>query len=211
MNKTKKTNQVSKQSPDLRREMLDKLKKLYPPLFDNEGMVNQDELEQLVGDFSTPQTEKYEFNWAGKQQSKKKAFAISKATLRTDEKRSVDFGKTENLIIEGDNLEVLKLLQKSYFGKIKCIYIDPPYNTGNDFIYPDNYSEDKQAYWEKSGVKQNGVKLDTNADSSGRYHSDWLSMMYPRLLLARNLLKEDGVIFVSINSNEVHNLRKLMD
>ncbi len=205
------TNKIDKQSPDLRQEMLDKLKKLYPPLFDNEGMLNQEELEQLVSDFSTPQTEKYEFNWAGKQQSKKKAFTSSKATLRSDEKRSVDFDKTENLIIEGDNLEVLKLLQKSYFGKIKCIYIDPPYNTGNDFIYPDDYSEDKQTYWEKSGLKQNGIKLDTNTNSSGRYHSNWLSMMYPRLLLAHNLLKEDGVIFVSINDNEVHNLRKLMD
>jgi len=205
------TNKIDKQSPDLRQEMLDKLKKLYPPLFDNEGMLNQDELEQLVSDFSTPQTEKYEFNWAGKQQSKKKAFNASRATLRSDEKRSVDFNNTGNLIIEGDNLEVLKLLQKSYFGKIKCIYIDPPYNTGNDFIYPDDYSEDKQAYWERSGVKQNGVKLDTNTDSSGRYHSNWLSMMNPRLLLARNLLKEDGVIFVSIDDNEVHNLRKLMD
>ena len=209
--KTDNTNKIDKQSPDLRQEMLDKLKKLYPPLFDNEGMLNQDELEQLVSDFSTPQTEKYEFSWAGKQQSKKKAFTSSKATLRSDEKRSVDFDKTDNLIIEGDNLEVLKLLQKSYFGKIKCIYIDPPYNTGNDFIYSDNYSDDKLAYWEKSGVKQNGVKLDTNTDSSGRYHSNWLSMMYPRLVLARNLLKEDGVIFVSIDDNEVHNLRKLMD
>lgn len=209
--KTDKTNKINKQSPDLRQEVLEKFKKLYPPLFDNEGMLNQDELEQLVSDFSTPQTEKYEFNWAGKQQSKKKAFTSSRATLRSDKKRSVDFDKTKNLIIEGDNLEVLKLLQKSYFGKIKCIYIDPPYNTGNDFIYSDDYSEDKQAYWEKSGVKQNGVKLDTNTDSSGRYHSNWLSMMYPRLLLAHNLLKEDGVIFVSIDDNEVHNLRKLMD
>lgn len=208
---TDKTNKVAKHSPDLRGEMLEKIKNLYPPLFDNEGMLNQDELEQLVSDFSTPQTEKYEFNWAGKQQSKKKAFTTSRATLRSDYKRSVNFDKTENLIIEGDNLEVLKLLQKSYFGKIKCIYIDPPYNTGNDFIYPDDYSENKQAYWEKSGVKQNGVKLDTNTDSSGRYHSNWLSMMYPRLLLARNLLKEDGVIFVSIDDNEFHNLRKLMD
>lgn len=209
--KTDKTNKINKQSPDLRQEVLEKFKKLYPPLFDNEGMLNQDELEQLVRDFSTPQTEKYEFNWAGKQQSKKKAFTASKATLKSDEKRSVNFDKTDNLIIEGDNLEVLKLLQKSYFGKIKCIYIDPPYNTGNDFIYPDDYSEDKQAYWEKSGVKQNGVKLDTNTNSSGRYHSNWLSMMNSRLLMARNLLKEDGVIFVSIDDNEVHNLRKLMD
>lgn len=205
------TNKIDKQSPDLRKEMLDKLKKLYPPLFDNEGMLNQEELEQLVSDFSTPQTEKYEFNWAGKQQSKKKAFTTSKATLRSDEKRSVNFDKTENLIIEGDNLEVLKLLQKSYFEKIKCIYIDPPYNTGNDFIYQDNYSEDKQAYWEKSGTKQDGVRLDTNTDSSGRYHSNWLSMMNSRLLMARNLLKEDGVIFVSIDDHEIHNLRKLMD
>ncbi len=209
--KKNKTNKINKQSPDLRQQLLDKFKKLYPPLFDNEGSLNQEELDQLIKDFSTPQAEKYEFKWAGKQQSKKKAFTVSKATLRSDKKRSVNFDKTKNLIIEGDNLEVLKLLQKSYFGKIKCIYIDPPYNTGNDFIYSDNYSEDKQAYWEKSGTTQNGTKLDTNSDSSGRYHSDWLSMMYPRLLLARNLLKEDGVIFVSIDDNEVHNLRKVMD
>lgn len=209
--KQPKPNKINKQSPDLREKILNKFKKIYPPLFDNEGMLNQKELEWLVKDFSTPQTEKYEFVWAGKQQSKKKAFTTSKATLRSDKDRSVDFDDTQNLIIEGDNLEVLKLLQKSYFNKVKCIYIDPPYNTGNDFIYPDNYSEDKQAYWEKSGVKQNGVKLDTNTDSSGRYHSNWLSMMYPRLLLARNLLKEDGVIFVSIDDNELHNLRKLMD
>lgn len=209
--KTKKTNKIAKQSPDLRQEVLDKFKKLYPPLFNNEGKLSKEELEQLVSDFSTPQTEKYEFRWAGKQQSKKKAFTRSKATLKSDKKRSVNFDKTKNLIIEGDNLEVLKLLQKSYFEKIKCIYIDPPYNTGNDFIYSDDYSEDKQAYWEKAGTTQNGAKLDSNTDSNGRYHSNWLSMMYPRLLLARNLLKEDGVIFVSIDDNEVHNLRKAMD
>ncbi|MBU1088361.1 site-specific DNA-methyltransferase [Patescibacteria group bacterium] len=213
MKKTKidKLNKISKQSPNLRQEILDKLKKIYPPLFNNQGKLNQEELEQLTKDFSTPQTEKYEFNWAGKQQSKKKAFTKSKATLKKDKKKSINFDKTQNLIIEGDNLEVLKLLQKSYFGKIKCIYIDPPYNTGNDFIYSDNFSENKKVYWEKNGVYRNGVKLDTNTESSGRYHSNWLSMIYPRLLLARNLLKEDGVIFVSIDDNEVHNLRKAMD
>lgn len=210
-NKPEEVKRIDTQSPDLRQEVLNKFKKLYPPLFDNEGLLNQDELDQLVKDFSTPQTEKYEFSWAGKQQAKKKAFTRSKATLRSETKRSVDFDNTENLIIEGDNLEVLKLLQKSYFGKIKCIYIDPPYNTGNDFIYSDDYSEDKQAYWEKSGVKQAGVKLDTNTDSSGRYHSNWLSMMQPRLLLSRNLLKQDGVILVSISDIEQANLKKLLD
>ena len=138
------------------------------------------------------------------------AFTTSRAMLKPDKDRSIDFDNTENLIIEGDNLEVLKLLQKSYQGKIKCIYIDPPYNTGNDFIYTDNFLEDKKAYWEKSGTTQDGVKLDTNTESQGRYHSNWLNMLYPRLLLARNLLTEDGVIFISIDEHEVASLSILV-
>ncbi len=125
---------------------------------------------------------------------------------------SVNFDTTENLIIEGDNLEVLKLLQKSYFGKVKMIYIDPPYNTGHEFIYPDNYREGLQEYLKFSGqIDAEGYKLSANAETEGRYHSKWLSMMYPRLFLARNLLRDDGIIFVSIDDNEVHNLRELMN
>jgi adenine-specific DNA-methyltransferase len=136
----------------------------------------------------------------------------SLATLRPCPEESVNFDRTENLIIEGDNLEVLKLLQKSYLGKIKMIYIDPPYNTGNDFIYPDNYSESLQTYLEYTGqVDAEGKKFSTNTETDGRFHSKWLNMMYPRLYLARNLLREDGVIFVSCDDNEVHNLRALMN
>lgn len=204
-------NTISKISPDLLQERLDQLKKLFPDLYTNGGQLNEDELRNLISQFSIPQTERYEFRWAGKAHSKKVAFTPSKATLIPDKKRSIDFDTTENLIIKGDNLEVLKLLQKSYFEAIKCIYIDPPYNTGNDFIYNDNYSENKKAYWEKNGAMKEGVKLDSNTESIGRYHSNWLNMMQSRLLLARNLLKDDGVIFVSIDDHEVANLRKLMD
>lgn len=204
-------NSISKTSKDLISERLEQLKKSLPDLFTNEGQLNEEELRNLVSQFTLPQTERYEFRWAGKAHSKKLAFIPSKATLAPDEKRSVNFDKTENIIIEGDNLEVLKLLQKSYFNQIKCIYIDPPYNTGNDFIYNDDFSENKKAYWEKNGIVKDGVKLDSNTESIGRYHSNWLSMMQSRLLLSRNLLKEDGVIFVSIDDHEIANLRKLLD
>lgn len=204
-------NKVAKQSEDLYQEKIDQLKKIYPALFNDEGNLNEDELKSFLKQFASTSEGKYEFNWAGKMSSKRNAFTTSRAMLKPDKERSVDFDNTENLIIEGDNLEVLKLLQKSYQGKIKCIYIDPPYNTGNDFIYTDNFSEDKNAYWEKSGTIQDGVKLDTNTESQGRYHSNWLNMIYSRLLIARNLLKEDGVIFISIDDNEMHNLRKVMD
>jgi adenine-specific DNA-methyltransferase len=204
-------NKVTKQSEDLYKEKIAQLKAVYPALFDDEGNLNEEELRDFLNNFASTSEGKYEFNWAGKMSAKRNAFTTSRAMLKPDKDRSVDFDKTENLIIEGDNLEVLKLLQKSYQGKIKCIYIDPPYNTGNDFIYTDNFSDTKQAYWEKSGTTQEGVKLDTNTESQGRYHSNWLNMIYPRLLIARNLLTEEGVIFVSIDDKEVHNLRKLMD
>jgi len=132
--------------------------------------------------------------------------------LRPCQEESVNFDTTENLIIEGDNLEVLKLLQKSYLGKVKMIYIDPPYNTGNDFIYPDDYTESLQTYLEYTGqVDSQGKKFSTNTEADGRFHSKWLNMMYPRLYLARNCLQDNGVIFVSVDDHEVHNLRRLMD
>lgn len=198
-------------SLDVRKEMLEKIREMYPSLFSEGGSLNTKELQALVDDYSKPEAERYSFPWAGKTASKRFAFTPSKARLVPDKARSVDFDTTQNLIIEGENLEVLKLLQSSYFKKVKMIYIDPPYNTGHDFVYPDDYSESKQAYWEKGGVTENGVRMDTNTESSGRYHSNWLSMMQSRLLLARNLLRDDGVIFVSIDDNEVHNLRRLMD
>lgn len=204
-------NNIVKRSEDLYKAKTEQLKKIYPALFSDEGNLNEEELRAFLKQFASTSEGKYEFNWAGKMSAKRNAFTTSRAMLKPDKDRSIDFDNTENLIIEGDNLEVLKLLQKSYQGKIKCIYIDPPYNTGKDFIYTDNFSEDKKAYWEKSGTTQDGVKLDTNTESQGRYHSNWLNMIYPRLLLGRNLLNEEGVIIISIDDNEIHNLRKVMD
>ena len=154
--------------------------------------------------------ERYGMNWPGKADCFKTIQAPSLGTLRPCPEESVNFDTTENLIIEGDNLEVLKLLQKSYLGKVKMIYIDPPYNTGNDFIYPDNYTESLQTYLEYTGqVDAEGQKFGTNTDADGRFHSKWLNMMYPRLYLARNLLREDGVIFISIDDHEIDNLTKV--
>ncbi len=156
--------------------------------------------------------ERYSINWPGKKEALLTANQPINKTLRPCEDESVDFENTGNLYIEGDNLEALKLLQESYLNKIKMIYIDPPYNTGKDFVYKDNFTQDKDEFLEDDGQKdEDGGRLVANLDSNGRYHSDWLSMMYPRLKLARNLLKDDGVIFISIDDNEVHNLRKICD
>lgn len=156
--------------------------------------------------------ERYRLEWPGKREAIVTANVPTTKTLRPVREDSVDFDNTENLYIEGDNLEVLKLLQESYFGKIKMIYIDPPYNTGNDFVYKDNFTQDSDEFKEESGlVNELNQRLVVNQETSGRYHSDWLTMMYPRLKLARNLLTEDGVIFISIDDHEVHNLRKVCD
>ncbi len=198
-------------SNDFNKERLTALKSLFPDLFTNEGSLNADELKKLVDPRDVNETERYEFRWFGKSQAKRNAFTPTNATLIYDEKRSINPTETENLIIEGENLEVLKLLSNSYREKVKCIYIDPPYNTGKDFVYSDNYTEDKKPYWEQTGVTENGVKIDTNVETDGRFHSNWLDMMFSRLLIARAFLKPDGVIFISIDDNEVHNLRKLCD
>jgi len=211
-------------SNDWNKERLTQLKKLFPDLFTNEGKLNVEELKKVVDPASVSETERYEFRWFGKSASKRNAYTPSNATLMYDEERSInpmsepelsglknEQNNSQNFIIEGENLEVLKLLSTSYREQIKCIYIDPPYNTGKDFVYSDNYTEDKKPYWEQTGVTENGVKIDTNVDTDGRYHSNWLNMMYSRLLIARQLLKEDGVIFISIDDNEVHHLRKLCD
>ena len=198
-------------SPDWREDKLEAIKRLYPDLFTDEGKISVDELHALAQNYDLSLGEKFEFRWPGKMHAKKSAFTGSKARLAPDTSRSVNFDETQNVIIEGENLEVLKLLSKAYYNKVKCIYIDPPYNTGHDFVYSDDYSEDKQAYWEKNGVYHDAVKIDTNTESTGRYHTNWLNMMMPRLLLAQMMLRDDGVIFVSIDDNEVHNLRKLMD
>ncbi|MFN8324722.1 MAG: site-specific DNA-methyltransferase [Flavobacteriaceae bacterium] len=198
-------------SNDWNNERLQTLKQLYPDWFTSEGNLNIDEIKKAVNPELVNETERYEFRWFGKSQAKRNAFTPSNATLVFDEDRSVNPSNSENLIIEGENLEVLKLLSGSYREKIKCIYIDPPYNTGKDFVYSDNFTQDKKAYWEDAEYIENGVKIDTNTENDGRYHSNWLNMMYSRLLIARQLLKEDGVIFISIDDNEVHHLRKLCD
>ena len=170
-------------------------------------------LRQLLGDNAVENApEAYEFNWVGKQAARAEVLRPTKKTLRPVKEDSVDWDNTENLYIEGDNLEVLKLLQKSYLGKVKMIYIDPPYNTGNDFVYHDDFAVSADEYAEASGsVDELGNKYIKNMDSNGRFHSDWCSMIYSRLMVARTLLSEDGVIFISIDDNEVGNLRKICD
>ena len=176
-------------------------------------VVNFDVLRQLLGDNAVEDApEAYEFNWVGKQAARAEVLQPTKKTLRPVKEDSVDWDNTQNLYIEGDNLEVLKLLQKSYLGKVKMIYIDPPYNTGNDFVYHDDFAMSADEYAEASGsVDELGNKYIKNMDSNGRFHSDWCSMIYPRLMVARTLLTEDGVIFISIDDNEVENLRKICD
>lgn len=198
------------ETPDLNAERLAKLKELFPDLFTDEGNLSETELKKLVDPNSVNETERYEFRWFGKSNAKRKAFTPTRATLNYDEARSVNPDISENLIVEGENLKVLKLLLCSYREQIKCIYIDPPYNTGKDFVYSDNYTEDRLPYWKQTGViDKYGVKIDTNAETDGRFHSNWLNMMFSRLLVARQLLRNDGVIFISIDDNEVHNLRRL--
>lgn len=176
-------------------------------------VINFDVLRQLLGDNAVEDApEAYEFNWVGKQAARAEVLKPIKKTLRPVKEDSVDWDNTQNLYIEGDNLEVLKLLQKSYLGKVKMIYIDPPYNTGNDFVYHDDFAMSADEYAEASGaVDELGNKYIKNMDSNGRFHSDWCSMIYSRLMVARSLLKEDGVIFISIDDNENYNLRKICD
>ena len=174
-------------------------------------VINFDVLRQLLGDNAVENApEAYEFNWVGKQAARAEVLRPTKKTLRPVKEDSVDWDNTENLYIEGDNLEVLKLLQKSYLGKVKMIYIDPPYNTGNDFVYHDDFAMSADEYAEASGsVDELGNKYIKNMDSNGRFHSDWCSMIYSRLMVARTLLSEDGVIFISIDEHEEENLKKI--
>ncbi|MFW5871772.1 MAG: site-specific DNA-methyltransferase [bacterium] len=199
-------------TPNLLEERLEKLKDLFPDLFTDEGKLNPEELKKLVETEETNETERYEFKWFGKSQSKKIAFTPTDTTLVFDEERSVNPEIADgNMIIEGENLETLKCLLAAYRNKIKMIYIDPPYNKDKDFVYSDKWKISKEEYWEAIGVTVDGIFADTNVEASGRKHSNWLSMMYPRLILARQLLKDDGVIFISIDDNEVHNLRLIMN
>lgn len=198
------------QSKDLIQENIDQLKKLFPEIV-SEGKIDFKSLQQVLGEEIEDEEEFYRFTWAGKSQSRREAHKPSTGTLRPCKEDSLDWDSTQNLYIEGDNLEVLKLLQKSYAGKIKVIYIDPPYNTGKDFVYKDNYKDNLKNYQEVTGqIDSEGNKVSTNSDSDGRFHSNWLNMMYPRLRLARNLLSDDGVLFVSIDDGELENLNKIL-
>ncbi|WP_156855381.1 site-specific DNA-methyltransferase [Oceanobacillus sp. AG] len=204
-------NRIPSSSPDLTQENIEKLKELFPEVV-TEGRIDFDMLKTVLGKEVDDRNERYRFEWHGKREALLGAQQPSKGTLRPDKETSKNFDTTENLYIEGDNLEVLKLLQKSYNGKVKMIFIDPPYNTGNDFVYEDDFKDNIQNYLEQTGqVDENGNKLKTNTETNGRKHTNWLNMMYPRLKLARNLLKYDGVIFISIDDHEVYNLKKLCD
>lgn len=197
------TDRLDGLSMDIEAENKARLASVFPECF-TEGRLDIDKLLSLCGEYITDDFEKYEFKWKGKSECLRLAQRRSTATLRPCPSESVHFDTTQNLYIEGDNLEVLKLLQKSYFRKIKMIYIDPPYNTGNDFVYEDDFKDPLARYKE---VTQQTTK--SNPETMGRYHTNWLNMMYPRLRLAANLLRDDGVIFISIDDNEVDNLKKL--
>ena len=198
-------------SLDITAQNIEQLKALFPDVF-SEGKIDFEALKAVLGAAIDDSAERYNFTWNGKTKARQIAQTPSTGTLRPCKEESVNWDSTENLFIEGDNLEVLKLLQKSYHRKVKVIYIDVPYNTGNDFVYKDNFHDNIENYLELTKqVDMDGFKLSTNSETSGRYHSDWLSMIYPRLKLARNLLKDDGVIFISIDDVELSNLRSLCD
>ncbi|HDX2552962.1 TPA: site-specific DNA-methyltransferase, partial [Escherichia coli] len=185
------------QSMNITEDNISKLKSLFPEAF-NEGSIDFDVLKQLLGENVDEKEERYGLNWHGKRQARQLALTPSRGTLRPCKAESVDWDNTQNIMIEGDNLEVLKLLQKSYAGKVKLIYIDPPYNTGKDFVYPDNFQDNIKNYLEITGQTEEGSRRSTNTETSGRYHTNWLNMMYPRLKLAKNLLRKDGVIAVNV-------------
>lgn len=198
-------------SLDITNQNIEQLKQLFPDVF-SEGKIDFEALRAVLGEEIDDSEERYNFTWNGKTKARQIAQTPSTGTLRPCKDESVNWDTTENLFIEGDNLEVLKLLQKSYHKKVKMIYIDPPYNTGKDFVYKDNFHNNIQNYLEQTGqVDSEGNKLSTNSDTSGRYHSDWLNMIYPRLKLARNLLSDDGVIFISIDDCEQSRLKVLCD
>lgn len=198
-------------SADVVAENLDALKALFPEAF-SEGKIDFEVLKQLLGAAVDERDEKYGLNWHGKRRARQIALTPSNGTLLPCPEESVDWDTTQNLMIEGDNLEVLKLLQKSYAGQVKLIYIDPPYNTGNDFLYPDDYKQGVKTYLELTGqIATDGARSTSNTESSGRFHTSWLNMMYPRLKLAKSLLCNEGTIAISIDDGEVANLRAMCD
>ena len=202
---------IEKSSEDQIKVNIAKLKDFFPEVF-IDGKINKQVLLENLGEHIDSEFEKYNFFWSGKSQSRKIALTPSTATLRPVATKSIEWQIAENLFIEGDNLEVLKLLQKSYHERIKCIYIDPPYNTGKEFVYRDNYKDNLKTYLKYTGQEnEKGLKMSSNQESGGRFHTNWLNMMYPRLKLARNLLRPDGFIFISIDDNEYANLKKVCD
>ena len=201
--------EVPSASPDFRTELAAQLAALVPEAV-ADGKIDAKKLAELLGDDAADESERFGLFWPGKKRALRAAQAPTSATLKPDFTNSKDWDTTQNVFIEGDNLEVLKILQRHYHNKIKMIYIDPPYNTGKDFVYPDNFTEGLETYleWTRQ-VNDEGKKVSTNSETVGRFHSNWLNMMYPRLKLARNLLTDDGVIFISIDDNEIDNLIKL--
>ena len=208
---TDDTYETPSTTPNFQTELAAQLADLIPEAI-ADGKVDVVKLQELLGSDTADASERFGLFWPGKKRALRAAQEPTTATLRPDFENSKDWDATQNIFIEGDNLEVLKILQKHYHAKIKMIYIDPPYNTGKDFVYPDNFKEGLDTYleWTRQ-VNEEGKKVSTNAETEGRYHSNWLNMMYPRLKLARNLLTSDGVIAVSIDENEVGHLRKLLD
>ena len=206
-----KAERVARTSPDLIADQIERLRAIFPETL-SEGRVDWDRLRATLGEVVDDRPERYSFTWAGKRDAIRALQTPSRAALVPCPEESVNWENTQHAFIEGENLEVLKLLYKAYFGRVRMIYIDPPYNTGNDFVYPDNYADPLDTYLQLTGQKDaEGNLLTSNPQTSGRYHSAWLSMMYPRLFVARQLLREDGLIFVSIDDNEVCNLRTLMN
>ena len=204
------TKQVPGITPDFATEAAERLAELFPEVI-ADGKADVEKLKVLLGDDVEDARERFGLFWPGKTRAIRAAQTPTTSTLMPDKENSVDWDTTQNVFIEGDNLEVLKILQKHYYGQIKMIYIDPPYNTGNDFVYADDYADSIGNYLELTGQTDEGGKLSTNSESAGRFHSNWLNMMYPRLKLARNLLREDGVLALSIDDDEMPRVRLLLD
>lgn len=207
---TEELNEVPRTTPDFATEAATKLAELFPEVA-ADGKINLDTLKAILDVDVEDGLERFGLTWPGKREAIRAAQTPTTATLMPDKENSVNWNTTQNVFIEGDNLEVLKILQKHYYGQIKMIYIDPPYNTGNDFVYADDYADSIGNYLKLTGQTDEGGKLSSNSESAGRFHSNWLNMMYPRLKLARNLLKNNGVIFISIDDNEQTTLRALCD
>ncbi|HEY4559105.1 MAG TPA: site-specific DNA-methyltransferase, partial [Enteractinococcus sp.] len=205
-----KNKEVPATTPNFTTEAANKLAELFPEIV-ADGKINLDTLKSLLDVDVEDARERFGLAWPGKRDAIRAAQTPTTATLMPDKENSVDWETTQNVFIEGDNLEVLKVLQKHYYGQIKMIYIDPPYNTGNDFVYSDNYADSIGAYLELTGQTDEGGKLSSNSESAGRFHTNWLNMMYPRLKLAKNLLREDGVLALSIDDDEMPRVRLLLE